>query len=791
MAEPARLSLFADHYAETAARHITPQEVRRMAERPSIGPKQKAALIVPFESNGKTKEHARDAMYAAVVIDHDNDNKTEADIRHLYGPGGLNVCYLAFTTSSHTLEAQRWKVVVPFALPVDADSAAKISVGIAYSLCTDEAQARKQQGFYAPNKLTQDAPYEAIVDCLGEPWQWLQPDDAESLFIQEAVQGWQEYLAELERKTAAAKPKPRPVQLDSASAGIVERIQAAYDLAHLLEQHGYKRKGSGLYLSPFSSSGAAGVKVLTGGHKPVVYSHHGPDCPLSHHNHGGHALDVADVLCALRYGGDFAAMIRAEALELDSAGNKQRQREYMQAKEAQRVAEAFYSTDEPAQNQQGTAGFWEGVDIPDQASQEQPDGTPAQANEPVRIHPLTRFVELGRQPEPPRWLVPGFIAEGVVMIAGGHGAGKTTALLPLAMAVAGIHPPEYELKPEHWRHVVYITEDIHQAARIVAGYTDWLDWPPGERGTWDKVQSRLHIVEARRGTPELVTEAGPYYRDTFTRTVTTTGLDGVTRTVELAPLVVIDTIAATVHLENENDNSEASAAVAMFKQRFAGLPLWFVGHTAKANLNRSELTARGASAWEADANQVLYLVDEDTKGRWLVRGKTRFESPWQELEIQGHSTTIAVPNRFGAEESLTLRWSIATPAEQDRKQRQEQAQADRVERDREAMRQSILDAVQAAYDEGQRLNRNGVCAQIQGRKQNALDAINALLSEGWLFEVEIPRNERLNSKRPNFLVVLTPEERTEYLKSGAVPEAKQIIPASWKKQPEPEQEAGE
>lgn len=767
MTTPARLSLFDSHNATAAARHITPQELRRMAERPSIGPKQEAALIVPFESSSKTKEHAQAAMFAAVVIDHDSDNKAEADIRHIYGPDGLNVCYLAFTTSSHTPEAQRWKVVVPFAVPVDADSAAQISAGVAYGLASDMAQTRKQQGFYAPNRLTQDAPYTAIVDYLGEPWQWLQPDDAESVFIQEAAQGWQEYLATLEQQAAAAKPKPRPV-LDSASAGIVERIQAAYDLTHLLEQNGYKRKGRALYLSPFSSSGAAGVKVLTGGHKPVAYSHHGPACPLSHHNHGGHALDVADVLCALQYSGDFEVMIQAEAQELDAQGQKQRQREHMQAKEAQRVAEAFYSTDEPAQ-----------------------DHTPAQANEPVRIHPLTRFVELGRQPEPPRWLVPGFIAEGVVMIAGGHGAGKTTALLPLAMAVAGIHPPEYELKPEHWRHVVYITEDIHQAARIVAGYTDWLDWPPGERDTWDKVQSRLHIVEARRGTPELVTEAGPYYRDTFTRTVTTTGLDGMERTVELAPLVVIDTIAATVHLENENDNSEASAAVAMFKQRFAGLPLWFVGHTAKANLNRSELTARGASAWEADANQVLYLVNEDTKGRWLVRGKTRFESPWQELEIHGHSTTIAVQNRFGAEESLTLRWSIATPAEQGRKQRQEQAQADRAERDREAMHQSILDAVQAAYDEGQRLNRNGVCAQTQGRKQNTLDAINALLSEGWLFEVEIPRSERLNSKRPNFLVALTPEERAEYLKNGAVPEAKQIIPASWKKQPEPEQEAGE
>lgn len=768
---PARLSVFATHNATQAQRFITPMELAQMVQQPRIGTKATAPLITPYHSANKTADAAQAAMYAAVVIDHDNDNKTEADIRTLYGADGLDVRYLAFTTSSHTEAAQRWKVVVPFAYAVEADTAAQLSAGIAYSLASDPAQARKQQGFYAPNKESAASPYLFITDQLGEPGEWLHPDDAESRFIQEAVTGWQEYQAKLERITAAAKSKPRPSS-QSASPGIVGQILAAHDLAELLERHGYRRKGRGLYLSPYSSSGIAGVKVLERDGKQVVYSHHGPACPLSAENHGGHALDVADALCALQYGGSFDRMIAVEAQQLDPEGQKQRQREHMQELERQRKAEAFNAP----------AGALARLDL------EQP-GTAT----PDQPHPLTRIVEIGETPEPPDWILPGFIAEGVVMIAGGHGVGKTTALLPLALAAAGVHPTEYELAPDHWRHVVYITEDTHQARRIIAGYGEWLDWPGG-RGVPEQIKERLHVVEAYRAPAGVVARAGAFYREEFSRTVTVTGLDGQPRTVELLPLVVIDTLAATIDLENENDNSEASEAIAVLKQQFEGLPVWIIGHTAKANLGRSDaITARGAGAWEADANQVLYLVNEQDDTRWLMRGKTRFESPWPELEIHSHSTTRTVTDRFGQEEELTLRWAIPTPPKQDRAQRSEQAQAERRERDREALRARILQVVNDAYADGKRLNKTALRSQVGGNATETGGAIDALTADGWLYEVEIPKAERIRNKA-SFLVALTESEREAFTATGVLPAHKLEIPPDWRKQPEPErialQEAG-
>lgn len=341
----ARLSVFADHFADTTAQYITVTELAEMAAAPRVGAKKEAPLITPFESAHKRGEHAQAAMYAAVVIDHDTDNKTEAGIRTLYGAGGLDVCYLAFTSSHHQQEkgsepaANRWKVVVPFARPVEAETAAELSAGIACRLASDSAQARKQQGFYAPSKLAADAPYIAITDRLGEPWEWLQPDDADSAFIREALLGWEALEQERQAKARQAIPKPRPASVN-ASAGIVGLILASYDLAYLLAERGYKRRGS-RYLSPWSSSGIAGVVLLERDGKQVVYSHHGDTDPLSALNHEGHALDVADVLCALQYGGDYNAMIREEAAKLDPAGQKQRQRDHMAALDAEKAAAEF------------------------------------------------------------------------------------------------------------------------------------------------------------------------------------------------------------------------------------------------------------------------------------------------------------------------------------------------------------------------------------------------------------------------------------------------------------------
>lgn len=399
------------------------------------------------------------------------------------------------------------------------------------------------------------------------------------------------------------------------------------------------------------------------------------------------------------------------------------------------------------------------------------EGATAYAPEEEAPHPLALFAELSEEPKAPRWVVPGFIGHGVTVVAGAHGVGKTTTLLPLAMLAAGLPTAPEALRPLHWRHVIYIVEELAQAERIIAG----LVRHGGLGIDWQTVRERLHIVEAKRLPPDYVAQVGAVYRKHFTRHI-----EGV----ELLPLVVVDTMAATLALDSENDNAEASRAMAALKQGFDGLPVWLVGHLAKGNLTRSDaqgLTLRGAGAFEADANQVLYLVKEG-EGRFLVRGKTRFEARWPELAIESHHTETMGQSEFGGLEVVGLRWATLAPPEQSRKEAaveaQEQARKDSVME----LRQSVRDAVETAWALGNPLNREGVKAKVPRKRNDVTDTIENLLSERWLVEVQVPARERVNSRKSAFLVALTAAEHDAVGAGDSVPAAKLVIPASWRKE---------
>jgi hypothetical protein len=72
------------------------------------------------------------------------------------------------------------------------------------------------------------------------------------------------------------------------------------------------------------------------------------------------------------------------------------------------------------------------------------------------------------------------------------------------MTVAGLHEGLHPLGPKHWRHVVYIAEDVAQVQRIVAGMVEH-----GGLGiTHAEVRERFHLVAARRMSPEDVAAGG-------------------------------------------------------------------------------------------------------------------------------------------------------------------------------------------------------------------------------------------------------------------------------------------
>jgi hypothetical protein len=232
-------------------------------------------------------------------------------------------------------------------------------------------------------------------------------------------------------------------------------------------------------------------------------------------------------------------------------------------------------------------------------------------------------------------------------------------------------------------------------------------------------------------------------------------------------------------LDNENDNSEASRMMAALKQGFDGLPVWLIGHVAKANLSRTDaLTSRGASAIEGDANQTMFLIREGDS-RYLVQGKTRFEAKWPELEIVSHTAQTTEPDEFCNMETLLLRWGIAAPAQQSRKEAAEQQR----QQDETSLRNDIRDAVEVAWVSGNPLNREGVKAKLNRKAQTVLATVENLVSERWIHEVYVPAKERLHPRKSAFFVNLTTEEHEAVLSGGGLPADKLVIPVSWKKEP--------
>jgi hypothetical protein len=328
------------HNDTRPAKKLSLSDVVQLLESPRIGPKETAPLLTPYDADAKTKPVAQESLYYCLPIDHDHDNLTADGIRARYDP--YNVAYIAWTTSYHQQDGNgnRWKVLILFSDPCSFDMWIELARGAALMVEGDEAQARSQQGFYGPNKLTDDAPYGYIIH-LDRPF--VDPAEPFHALINDCLTAYTKELEEQKKQAAAAMPKPRRV--NGTDGSIIDLINAAWPMEEALAAAGVKRVGK-KYLSAQSESMSPGGVILNRDGKQVYYSHHGTNDPLSQQNNGGHSLDTADVLCITQYGGDVSQMVRDLAPQVDPEGQKQRQREYMEQQSTAAADFSEYKTDD-------------------------------------------------------------------------------------------------------------------------------------------------------------------------------------------------------------------------------------------------------------------------------------------------------------------------------------------------------------------------------------------------------------------------------------------------------------
>lgn len=260
-------------------------------------------------------------------------------------------------------------------------------------------------------------------------------------------------------------------------------------------------------------------------------------------------------------------------------------------------------------------------------------------------HPLGKFIDFDLDHIPPtEYVLDGIMASGVVLIAGSAGVGKTTQIVPLMMRAAHLCDADDPIKPLLRRKVIYVSEDAHQVLRIIRSMRE-ANHLGGANAC--EVSEWFKVVSAERLSPDIVAEVASLYADLAVDNINSdTGQVHKTN-----PVVIIDTINATIDLKNESDNSEVGKAMATLKQRFKSIPLVAVGHIAKS-LKRADVadfSSRGAGAWEADANQVMYLTKEDDGKRWLEVGssKHRFVSRVDGIEFDSSVNTIKTEDVLG------------------------------------------------------------------------------------------------------------------------------------------------
>lgn len=722
---------------------ISFHEVRELVDNPQQVEKGRAQWLIP-STHPSRKGHEKYGKRPLIWADLDEPTTTIQETAEIVRGIVGGCAFEVYASRSATAERQKCRILVPLAQALAPRQWLIVSQVFddkltAAGFKTDRAALRVGQVLYLPNR--------------GEFYDVRHERDADLI---EPLKGWSTELAEILRQAQevrqaqeAARTRREALKAARGTSGFksaIDAFNAAYDVSEVLDRYGYDQVGE-TFRHPASQSGSFSATVRTDAAGVRRVHSLSTSDPLYTGGGGVGAHDAFSAFRVLGHGGDEKAALKDAGDQWLTIGgeswNKVRQREWAQQREAERVFEAL-----------------------------DPDtGELTQA-----VHPLARFVTLRKTPQAVKWVVPGVIEQGVVTIAGARGVGKTTALLPLAMSAAGLHEPGYPLAPhpDRWRHVIYAVEQVEQAQRILAGLVEC----SGMGITWDQVEERLHLVEAVRLNVDTVVQVAGTYREQFTRVV-----DGV----EVLPLVVFDTQAASFDMESENDNAEASRIMAALKQRFERLPVWIVGHVAKASIGREdvkELTARGAGAFEADSIANLYLTtDKLTDQRFLAIGKRRAEPRFgNELLIESGDRIVTGFNEWGEPEDVHLRWGIVRPMDQTRAELREQAQeAAELER-RDDMRQTILDAVEAAWQAGDPLNKTGVKEQINGFRKNVIrEEVDALLDEGWLYQVEVPKGRQGNNAKTRFLVRLDAHERDEFMRSGNVPSPKLATPQGWLK----------
>jgi RecA-family ATPase len=348
-------------------------------------------------------------------------------------------------------------------------------------------------------------------------------------------------------------------------------------------------------------------------------------------------------------------------------------------------------------------------------------------SQPIQYQDIDdRFLQLPDNFQATEWLIKGVIPEGVGVISGTGGVGKTTSLVPLALVAAGFQSPSCDLEPEIRRRVFYVTEDPRQVMTILNGMRRFLKWDDGK---WSTLKDQFRVIDSRRMTP---LEVSNFLEQTMPF--------GTEDPIFMLPLVVFDTASSNFEITDESNNSEVSAFMALIKE-FAfkyKCSIWIISHLAKTAKSLAideiqNLGSRGASAWEDNAQWTALLgsAEQENKGpRVLTMQKKRDVLEFNEIIFEGavqHHTAI---NRLGAEVNIDFRYTVPRRSSKDM----------RISDTMQKKESEKWDRMVKAIKSKPYPSRKDVAEVYGGKEKTAYDLIKEMLLNREVVELDLPEN---------------------------------------------------
>lgn len=331
------------------------------------------------------------------------------------------------------------------------------------------------------------------------------------------------------------------------------------------------------------------------------------------------------------------------------------------------------------------------------------------------------------------YVIDGFIAMGLTILAGEPGGGKTSIVVPLMAHAAHLCDKDSFLKPELRRHVVYVSEDTEQVERCIYAMKKYgkLGIDAAEYKQW------FHIREAHRSKPEHIASLLEDIDQEFTYRLE--------NNFAVKPVVIFDTSNATIEIENENDNSEVGKVIAKIKESSNGLAVIVVAHTAKAlqRTDLSSLTPRGASAWIGDARATIYLFSDESvpEARFLALGKRRFEPTYTEIRFDSQTYTEVVATPWGSNQSVGLRVVTAEASSQEERKAAAKAGKEAANSLKQREQELVILNQLRSLPRDQYRTMNELIEHLTGAKSARLDVVHRLINNGEIEQFTFDDNE--------------------------------------------------